>query len=700
MMGSRGFIQMGFVLVLVTALLLAACQQLNSLPQAQVATTTAVMQATGGPLVEVENQESDGSQVVVKRVVSEGPGWVAIHIVENGNVGPTIGHAPVVPGEQNNVVVPIDPDPGKATSDLVAMLHIDAGQLGKYEYPNGPDVPASVPGGTNPSVIMPGFRITFLQQGAGAPASGTPILEVEDQHIENDTVKISRVASDQDVWVAIFHGHDGKPLDLVGTTTTLLKAGEHLDVTVTITPDHARSGDMYAILYNDTDQNGKFEPRTDSNQNAPDTPVTVNGETVQKKFRHLGEEVTAASTATPGSLETPPATEQAGDAHGHTETTSTPTPASLAISPCFAPATLSEGVSPNIEVLDQEIKDNAVQIDKVVSADPGWVAIWTQPENAKSEVIGSQPVQAGDNADVSVPVETGKTTPRMSAVLHLDRGQQGIFEPDKDCIAQVGFRTVVHDFNATGTPQGAEQGQLDLRVLVDDQPLRGGDTLIIAEVVSDGPGWIGIHLSNPDGTLNHDKAIGTTHLDDGPNTNVVVRINPDRATEKLWGMLHYDREPIGDYNYNPGDDEPVLVEDGDNVVTDHDHVVDDFLVTGGEAGQPVVLKVATVKLSSGRETSVLVDGQGFSLYIPTSGDCFDAECLKVWRPLLSTGGLEPGDGVNGLVSVRPLGDGNRQVTYGGLPLYYYVGDAFNGDVKPGDTNGHLQEGGRWVLVQP
>jgi predicted lipoprotein with Yx(FWY)xxD motif len=51
--------------------------------------------------------------------------------------------------------------------------------------------------------------------------------------------------------------------------------------------------------------------------------------------------------------------------------------------------------------------------------------------------------------------------------------------------------------------------------------------------------------------------------------------------------------------------------------------------------------------------------------------------------------------VTGLVSVRGLGDGTRQTTYNGLPLYYYIGD-----FKPGDINGHLQEEGRWLLASP
>jgi predicted lipoprotein with Yx(FWY)xxD motif len=149
-------------------------------------------------------------------------------------------------------------------------------------------------------------------------------------------------------------------------------------------------------------------------------------------------------------------------------------------------------------------------------------------------------------------------------------------------------------------------------------------------------------------------------------------------------MLHYDKEPIGDYNYpnDPGNDVPVKVNGQD--------VVDDFLITGGKEGQKVVINVAT---SGGAPH--LVDGQGFSLYTPGFGDCNDDQCLKEWRPMVFTGGAAPGPGVTGLVSVRGLGDGTRQTTYNGLPLYYYIGD-----FKPGDTNGHLQEEGRWLLASP
>jgi predicted lipoprotein with Yx(FWY)xxD motif len=422
--------------------------------------------------------------------------------------------------------------------------------------------------------------------------------------------------------------------------------------------------------------------------------VTVNGNVVQKAFVHLGmaAETVNLPTAVAEVAET---TAEAGHTHtpaaatptpGQAETPGTPAQASSQPSICIEPAASSTGVSPGIQVTDQEIVDNTIHIDNVVSVGPGWIAIWTQPEGADPAAIGYQQVQDGANQNVSVTVDSSKATANMLAVLHHDGGQQGLFEQDKDCVVFVGLQTITAAFATTGTSTAVQPDSLPLSVLVDDQPLRGGDTLIIAEVVSDGPGWIGIHLSEANGELSHTAAIGASQLVDGLNTNVVVKINnPGRATEKLWGMLHYDREPIGEYDYPtaPSNDEPALV--------NGEHVVDDFLVTGGEAGQKVILNVA-----SSNGVSYLVDAQGFSLYTPIFGDCTDAECLKIWRPMISTGGAVPGTGVNGQnISVQGRGDGSRQVTYAGLALYYFVGDG-----KQGDTNGHLQDEGRWVLVQP
>ena len=105
------------------------------------------------PMIEVQDQEIMDGKVVIARVVSEGPGWVAIHIEKDGKPGPIIGYAPVQAGENTNVEVEIDTE--KATETLFAMLHVDAGEQGKYEFPDGPDVPVKV----GDKVVVKPFKV-------------------------------------------------------------------------------------------------------------------------------------------------------------------------------------------------------------------------------------------------------------------------------------------------------------------------------------------------------------------------------------------------------------------------------------------------------------------------------------------------------------------------------------------------------------
>jgi predicted lipoprotein with Yx(FWY)xxD motif len=66
-------------------------------------------------------------------------------------------------------------------------------------------------------------------------------------------------------------------------------------------------------------------------------------------------------------------------------------------------------------------------------------------------------------------------------------------------------------------------------------------------------------------------------------------------------------------------------------------------------------------------------------------------CSKVWPPLVVEPGVVPvGHGVSGLGTI-PRADGQRQVTYEGMPLYTYVYDH-----APGAVNG---EGGWWSVVR-
>ena len=78
---------------------------------------------------------------------------------------------------------------------------------------------------------------------------------------------------------------------------------------------------------------------------------------------------------------------------------------------------------------------------------------------------------------------------------------------------------------------------------------------------------------------------------------------------------------------------------------------------------------------------------------PGASRC-NAGCASTWPPLTIAGGTTPtgGPGVTGQLGTITRADGSLQVTYKGLPLYF-----FHSDTKPGDTKGNYTG---WSLVKP
>jgi predicted lipoprotein with Yx(FWY)xxD motif len=97
---------------------------------------------------------------------------------------------------------------------------------------------------------------------------------------------------------------------------------------------------------------------------------------------------------------------------------------------------------------------------------------------------------------------------------------------------------------------------------------------------------------------------------------------------------------------------------------------------------------------------ILTDGQGMTLYLYTRdgenvSNCYD-QCAVNWPPLLVEEGQEPvaGPGLTGELGTTERTDGGRQVTYNGMPLYYWIQDS-----NPGDATGQ-DVGDVWYVVHP
>ncbi|HXA29012.1 MAG TPA: hypothetical protein VN193_09735 [Candidatus Angelobacter sp.] len=126
--------------------------------------------------------------------------------------------------------------------------------------------------------------------------------------------------------------------------------------------------------------------------------------------------------------------------------------------------------------------------------------------------------------------------------------------------------------------------------------------------------------------------------------------------------------------------------------------------TGGVAGANATAApvVATVAVSASSLGQILTDDKGRTLYLfekdtATMSACAGA-CASAWPPFTSGAAPIAGSGATASVlTTVTRGDGSKQVTYNGHPLYYYAGDQ-----KPGDTSGQNldQFGGSWYVLSP
>jgi len=137
---------------------------LTGCPQQERETTEAPTEPTisAEATVAANDQSITASRVVVQSVVATQAGWIVIHQDVNGQPGPVIGNSAINMGENPNVVVAIDDE--QATPTLWAMLHLDDGEIGVFEFPDG-DPPVMLDG----AVVMDSFQ---------SGASAEPVPEV------------------------------------------------------------------------------------------------------------------------------------------------------------------------------------------------------------------------------------------------------------------------------------------------------------------------------------------------------------------------------------------------------------------------------------------------------------------------------------------------------------------------------------------
>ena len=106
-------------------------------------------------------------------------------------------------------------------------------------------------------------------------------------------------------------------------------------------------------------------------------------------------------------------------------------------------------ITSSVNVLGQKIKDNSVIIEKVVATEQSWIVIHADVNGSPGEVIGHAAVNKGENTDVTVNINTNKTTSILYAMLHFDVGEIGVYEfPEDDLPVKTDNKIVIQSFSA------------------------------------------------------------------------------------------------------------------------------------------------------------------------------------------------------------------------------------------------------------
>jgi predicted lipoprotein with Yx(FWY)xxD motif len=122
-----------------------------------------------------------------------------------------------------------------------------------------------------------------------------------------------------------------------------------------------------------------------------------------------------------------------------------------------------------------------------------------------------------------------------------------------------------------------------------------------------------------------------------------------------------------------------------------------IVVTAAQAHRNAATVVALGKTALG---SVLVDSRGRTLYLfekdRNGVSSCNGSCAAYWPPLTSHGTPRAGKGLHqSLLGLGGARNGVRQVTYGGHPLYRFVGDR-----RAGETTGEglRNFGATWYVL--
>ena len=297
--------------------------------------------------VKAQTLVEDG-QLTIDSVTTPDDSWVIIYRDMDGEPGEILGYQAVAAGENARVDVSIPPR--EATPTLIAQLHIDAGVHGELEYP-GPDSPFK----DGRDVVAETFQVDLQL--------ATPAIDVTDQIIAIDgLITVEEVFTLQPGWLVIHNKENDKIGQSLGQAP--LQSGQNSEVVIPIRWRVA-STELLAVLYQDKEQPGGFDPSVD-------LPILDRAEPVVAEFNVV--------------------------------------------------------LPPDIFVYDQQLHEGKISIDRVITDGPGWVAAYYDDGGQPGLIIGFALLEDGVNEQVEVELLETAVTPRLFLILHEDTGNEGEFD--------------------------------------------------------------------------------------------------------------------------------------------------------------------------------------------------------------------------------------------------------------------------------
>ena len=228
--------------------------------------------------LDVNDQDSDGTSVVIASVTLPSPGFIAVHGDADGGPGPVIGHSDLLPaGTSTDVIVTFD-SMMDVSGDVYPMVHIDLNGDGNYTF-EPPDNAIDLPGLTeNGDVAV--TKITLTVAVAMSPSA----LTADAQTSDGTTIVIASVTLPAPGFVAVHADADGAPGPVIGHSE-LLPAGTSTDVVVTLDEALTSSTTLWPMIHIDLDGDGvyTFQP--------PDNAIDLPGLTAEDKVAVIPVEI-------------------------------------------------------------------------------------------------------------------------------------------------------------------------------------------------------------------------------------------------------------------------------------------------------------------------------------------------------------------------------------------------------------------------